>query len=477
MRVPGGGGGSFAAVVLATAGSYAAALKLRDEAPTYYWPHARGHVGKYSVTDHMGPKDLNASLAWSWHHPNGRYHTVVVSGPLLDGEGNVYITSEDGARKFAPNGKELWYYKPRGPVTVCPSLMDGALFANTVNGWVFALDMQTGKELWAEKKARSVGGDTAYVETHDGIVVTGVDPGSGGGARRLLGIDAKNGSTLWEYNSDAVLWNVMAVFDAEGSFSVMDVAGGVHHLALRNGTLLWKAGPKKQTFSDGGLIVGPDGTPYTCSNYEGSGQYGQKGALRAYRKQDGGLLWEQVLPYPCNSWPAVTADGSTVVVPAGQFVSSPAAGDVGLMIQHRKFPAQMQAWSLSLGNGEMKAYGKPDRAAAVQAFDARTGEQKWFVELPPYGRLSARGDEEGYLERKGLQHRDQCLPAQFGSPTISADGTVWVGRADGLLYAVDGKKGTYRTYDTGTGFLHPGTSWAPHVMAVASCDGVFVWKY
>eukprot|EP00413_Alexandrium_margalefii_P001577 CAMPEP_0204523412 /NCGR_PEP_ID=MMETSP0661-20131031/6825_1 /ASSEMBLY_ACC=CAM_ASM_000606 /TAXON_ID=109239 /ORGANISM="Alexandrium margalefi, Strain AMGDE01CS-322" /LENGTH=483 /DNA_ID=CAMNT_0051529111 /DNA_START=52 /DNA_END=1503 /DNA_ORIENTATION=+ len=480
--------------VLALAACAAAALALEAAAVSlhshmelgapssaqYYWPHARGRVGHYSMTNLVGPSDLNTSLAWSWHHPLGRYHTTLVGAPLLDDQKNIYLTSEDGVRKFSPDGKTVWYYATtHGPVPTCASLWGGAVFGNTQDGWVFALDMRTGQERWAVQKAAAIAGDTAYVEAHDGIVVTGVDPTPTGGAMRLLGLDAKDGSTLWEYRSDACLWNVMPVFTGDGAFVVMDTAGGVHKHALHNSTLHWKASPplvSRMSISDGGVMVGPDGTSYTCSNYQGSGQQGMHGALRAYHPQNGKLLWDRFLDLPCNSWPVVSQDGHSVIVPSGAFVNSPAAENVGLLLRFRKTPGDMRAFSLSLGNDELSTYGLPEVTAAVKAFDTRSGQPQWTTELPPYGRLSARGDEEGLPARQKLGIRTICLPAQFGSPTISRDGTVYVGRADGRLYAVESGTGRYRTFDTGAGFLHPGTSWAPGMMAVASCDGLFVWK-
>mmetsp|Transcript_50512 Transcript_50512/g.110211 ORF Transcript_50512/g.110211 Transcript_50512/m.110211 type:complete len:481 (-) Transcript_50512:97-1539(-) len=475
----------FLVVAAALGGAQATSfLSKRSRHAPYYWPHARGHPGSYSTTDIVGPEtELNASLAWSWHHPDGRYHTVVTSGPLIDDKKNIYLASEDGIRKFNPDGEELWFYKPIGPVPTCPSLMNGALFGNTQAGFVFALDMETGKELWVKRPAESIAGDTAYVESYDGLVVTGVDPSPSGGAMRVVGLDAKTGGQFWEYKSPEVMWNFQPMFTADDSVILMDIHGGVYKLGLHNGTLLWKANPPEasaqQSFSDGGVILGPDGTSYTCSNYEGSGQEGQRGALRAFALQDGHLLWEQVLDKPCNSWPVVTSDGATVVVPSGSFVASPAASDPSLMMKFGKNPSAMTHFSLSLGSKELKTYGMPDKHATMRAFDAKTGEPSWSQDLPPYGRLAAAGDEEGYLERRELHHRDQCLPAQFGAPTISGDGTVYVGRADGNLYAMrpEGEGAVISTFQTGAGFLHPGTSWAPGMMAVTSCDGLFVWKF
>merc|ERR1712129_289331 len=137
----------------------------------------------------------------------------------------------------------------------------------------------------------------------------------------------------------------------------------------------------------------------------------------------------------------------------------PAATKEELRKAFGKNPVEMQAFSLSLGDFELSKYARARRSAAIQAFTAQNGERLWSTELPPYGRMAARGDEEGYFERVKLHHRDQCLPAQFSSPTISGDGMVYVGRADGGLYAVNQHK--FTKFDAGAGALHPGTSWAP----------------
>jgi len=362
--------------------------------------------------------------------------------------------------------------------------MDGAIFGNTMSGSVFALDMETGENLWNRSVSKLIPSDTGYVEAHQGIVVTGVDSSPFGGAMRVLGLDAKTGDSLWEFKSQDPLWNFMPQFTADNSFIVMNIHGAVYKLGLHNGTLLWKTDPPEssalKSFTDGGVILGPDGTSYSCSNYEGSGQEGpgQRGALRAYALHDGHMLWEQVLDKPCNSWPVITRDGG-VVVPIGSFVGSPSASQTSLMKRFSKGPQEMHDYSLSLGAKELETYGLPNHRATIAAFDAKTGVPSWSQDLTPYGRMAAAGDEEGFLERLSLGHRNQCLPAQFGAPTVSGDGTIYVGRADGNLYAIrpKGSGAVVTTFQTGAGFLHPGTSFAPGMMAVTSCDGLFVWKF
>jgi outer membrane protein assembly factor BamB len=446
------------------------------------------------VTDQIPPANLTKALAWSWHHPDGKYHTIIY-GALMDDKKNVYLTCTDGIRKFSTDGEMLWHYFPppleRGCVLSMSSIMDGRLFASTQKGWVFALDMETGKELWAEKKAKDRSVGLASVESHDGIVVTGVDrsgPPNPGGDSRLLGLDAKTGQTLWSSSlpEHIMLYSTMAVFPGDDSFIVMDTSGSVYKHGLHNGTLLWVsyAVGSIGSFSDGGVVLGPDGTSYTCSQYEGAGKGSddgvlkmERGALRAYRLSDGKMLWNRTLDYPCMSWPVVAPNGE-VIVPSGDSLEKPVADSSGLADYFHTTKEALHDLSLQWGNDELKNFGFPLHYANIKAFDAKTGEPKWTTELPPYGRTSAAGDEEGYPERKKLGIRNSCFPEQFGSPTVSGDGTIYVGRADGALYAVESGTGNFKkAFETGAGFQHPGTIWAPGMMAVPSCDGLFVWKW
>merc|ERR1712048_38562 len=109
-------------------------------------------------------------------------------------------------------------------------------------------------------------------------------------------------------------------------------------------------------------------------------------------------------------------------------------------------------------------------------------------ELPLYARFNAAGDDEGTGYRTTNNIRRQgCAPASFGSPTISSDGTVYVGHASGGFYAI-GDYNDDGLIDNSTEVsvfkpanisapLHPGTSWAPGFMGFASCDSLYVFRF
>jgi len=447
-----------------------------EEAP-HYWPHARGQVSHYSSSSHTGPSDFNASLAWSWHHPEGRYSTVVVGAGLIDSEKNIYLASSDGFRKFSPDGRTLWYYRPTGEVTTCPSLMGDALYGNSVDGHIFALSLATGQELWNYQYGPTSSSDASFVESHDGVVIVAVQADRDlGSNRRLLGLAAESGTPIWQFEPDTMFRNVMPLFPGDDTTVFMDTAGGLYRLGLHNGTLLWRTpSPSSDSFGDGGAMLGPDGGLYTCSNAHGSyGSEGQQGALRKYWLSDGRLVWERQLPYPCNSWPAVSAEGS-VVVPTGAFNELPMSLDAHKKNKPLEDVQNLHSFSLMMGELERSGLGRKDLPGAIMAFDAQTGEEQWRHEVKPWGRLSAAGDEEGVVERLLNQRRALCMPSHWGAPTLSADGTVYVGRTDGQLYAVSPSKGV-ETYRTGAGASHPGASFAPGMMAYTDCDSLYVFR-
>eukprot|EP00747_Dinoflagellata_sp_TGD_P141042 gnl/TRDRNA2_/TRDRNA2_176078_c0_seq39.p1 gnl/TRDRNA2_/TRDRNA2_176078_c0~~gnl/TRDRNA2_/TRDRNA2_176078_c0_seq39.p1 ORF type:complete len:528 (-),score=36.30 gnl/TRDRNA2_/TRDRNA2_176078_c0_seq39:71-1654(-) len=473
----------------------------------HFWPHVRGRPGHYGTTTLNGPADIKTSLAWSWHNPKGRYYNTLRGGGILDSEKNVYIASGDGIRKLSRSGTTLWHSPRAAEVSNVPSLMGNALFGNSMGGEVFALSLDTGNDLWSQKYGDSIGVDTSYVIAYNGVVVTVMDCANilEGGNKRVLGLNAENGNQLWEFKPEKPVWNLMPMFPDNSSTIFMDFTGGVYRLGLQDGKLIWHtpapAGQQgsflqrlgqsvsnkligalplhEQSFSDGGVILGPDGSAYTCSNPRNMhGLEGEKGALRKYRLSDGKMLWEKELPYPCNSWPVVSPDDETVVVVPGSFSNLPAS-IYALDPVSRNVLHNIMLYLGDSQRGQLRKLGMdfPDLRASIMAFDVQTGQMQWNHDVKPWGGIASAGDEEAVLERLAVGDKTYgvCLPAHWSSPTFSGDGTVYVGRTDGVLYAYNPMTGE-RRYHTGTGPLHSGTTFAPGMMAYTDCDSLYVWN-
>mmetsp|Transcript_115759 Transcript_115759/g.160619 ORF Transcript_115759/g.160619 Transcript_115759/m.160619 type:complete len:497 (-) Transcript_115759:115-1605(-) len=455
----------------------------------YWWPHAKGTPGRYGVTNLTFTKDLAAKLKWRWLHPKGRYGTTLLGGTLIDDEANIYISAMDGIRKFqGADGKELWHYYPqpsdRLAISQVPSLMDGRVYGcSNMPSLVFAVDMKTGKEVWSTKVAHDSGGDTAYVEANDGRVFLAQEHAgfNGAGNKRVFALNATTGDKLWEYVPEVGVWNFMPMFVGDGSFIFMDWAGGVYRLAEKDGKEIWHTrppAPYQASFTDGGVILGPDGNAYTCANLE-HGEHGTKGALRAYRLQDGGMLWDTELHLPCTSWAAISPDNKWGIVPIAPFVNVPMAFHWGE--SPHWLSTLVHIASLALGKYARYLFRNPKTHETRQeyfAFDVATGKQIWTHKLPSWFRLAAMGDEEGLGQRIENNDRLFCLPAPLTTPTIAGDGTVYVGEVSGRLYGVkhlgDGKVEEHY-FDTGGAFLHGGAALAPGMLAITTCDSLHVF--
>lgn len=129
----------------------------------------------------------------------------------------------------------------------------------------------------------------------------------------------------------------------------------------------------------------------------------------------------------------------------------------------------------------------PGMRMDVHAFDAETGEMQWTFEGPILKTPMVAGDLEGYITgargRTGIQ--PVTMPNPWGSPSIDADGTVWVGSETGHYFALRDLDGDGRVsgdkeaamYDMQAAFVgSAGPSFAPGLMAIGSIGSLYVWK-
>mmetsp|Transcript_10824 Transcript_10824/g.34347 ORF Transcript_10824/g.34347 Transcript_10824/m.34347 type:complete len:488 (+) Transcript_10824:99-1562(+) len=446
------------------------------------WPTFRGpQTQQFGATDVMVPGSLRESLAWSWHHPKGQYATVVAGGPVLDADGNTYLTTNDGVRKFDQDGKVLWFFpQPNAQINNEISLLGDKVFGSNELGEAFAIDAKTGAAAWVTRLAADAGMDAGYPAGFDGVFVVGAgkgqDPVSVGGNVRVFGLDADSGLKLWSFAPEKPVWNFSPLFPGDGTCLFMDFTGGVYRIGLHNGTLLWHmpSPGAHGSFSDGGAVLGPNGAVYSCSNPSSNrGAEGTKGILRARRIDNGSLLWEQLLPQPCNSYPAV--------------------GRLG----------QGQDLSVAVTPGSFM--GSPNLHGSIMAFNAATGAPQWRFNTKPYtGFMNmARGDLEGFAMRAKYDHGHEiCLPAHWSSANIDGQGFVYAARSDGFVYGVRGLAAhaaseppttaaalanlrpdfestpgiEVRVFDAQGASLHGAFAFAPGLVAVSTCDTLWVFR-
>lgn len=418
-----------------------------EEAHLASWPVKNGNTNRTGQAWCNAPVNLSQP-SWVWEEPDRPRKSAsepLYCTPTLDANKNIYIPSSTG-RSFALNqhGDLLWMYSSTGLATGNLALHSGTLFSASDDGFAFALEAQTGKEIWRARIDAAAPSD-AYspLVVQDLIILPACSNASDtDGNDRVVAVNVADGRKQWTYTMPGDLKgeNFMPA-EFEDSIVFPDRAGGLYRLRLRDGSEVWRKPPPagyENSTCTGGMALGPNAVAYVASNKDPNmGMPFAGGFLRAFHLQDGAELWSLDVDGAGNAAPAVGKvaghDVLAVVVGLG--------ADPGFWI-----------------NG------------TVEARNALTGDLLW-VFGPIFGGM-------GFCA--GFTDDDQCWPDLFGVPSIGADGTVYVNWSGGWAYALRDANGDGRVElsdpEEVSGYFHgEGTNGqsaiAPGFLVAPSC-----WK-
>lgn len=254
------------------------------------------------------------------------------------------------------------------------------------------------------------------------------------------------------------------------------------------------------------------------------------GDLSAYRLRDGALLWQQHFPYPPNSQPLVAQlrPGSklSVVMPigvqplfghwfvavillsfgvplgllcglacgvacccCGRLCCKVAGADCTRLTSSARRGAALGAiLSLAIALlicSNLALLHHSRFPAEVRVFDAETGTPQWSWAPELWEWSSCAGDTIGFFPRVfSGSPRPFCIPNPWSSPAIDAEGTIYLGHANGKLYAISDSNSDnviddeteVSSFDLGVAFGHPGAGLAPGMLAIVSCEGVHLFR-
>jgi len=392
--------------------------------------------------------------------------------------------------------------------------MDGLVFAmygKHVNGSQYekvhmvALDMETGREVWtqacSEDKSEE---DGAFVIAWQGMLYAGMARDHMGGTMQVAAMNATNGETKWWFAPDVGLSKFSPVFTENGTMIFQDENGGVYHLQCTTGRLLWWSGygldKDGHSWTDGGIMRGRNGIVYAvhADGFMDKLTNAQPGDLSAYRESDGELLWRHHVGHPPNSWPVVArlkqGERPALIFPYG------AQGRVVPALElHKWVPVQVKKLinliGLWLGERSYIMWKYFFRrwmnvsfpidfqfTNGVHALDADTGAIRWdwkYVWRYPHVRGGERIRERNEAISEGYLKGQTGLPNSWSAPTVDAEGTIYIGGQNGILYAIreiDGAPVVIDSFDAGMAFYSPGAAIAPGMMAIASMDTLYVFK-
>lgn len=197
-----------------------------------------------SNPQHVGivPDTLAAPLQLAWVQNVGS--NIYMTSPVIY-QGAVFVASMDEnaqgkasvASMDAKTGAINWKYPVRSSVKNTISASDGLILAQDVEGFLYALDANTGKLVW--EKELSI--EDTLPTLIEGLITSGgvVYAGTGSG---LCAVDLKSGKELWKNKS----WGQNQGSTATLSLNRGVLIGGTHWGALYandadNGQLLWQA--------------------------------------------------------------------------------------------------------------------------------------------------------------------------------------------------------------------------------------------
>jgi len=178
--------------------------------------------------------------------------------------GNLYRNGVYQTSGLAKLKGIKWKFKTGGEVRSSPVLVDGIIYIGSYDGYVYAIDADTGLEKWKYKTAEKVSGSAAVV---DGVVYIAGEDG------RLYALKADDGTLVWKTprmgrgrpaGSPAVFGNMVIIGSGgKGGSEVLGGGGGPMYAFDRT------SGKKTSTYSrgpNGYCAIACDGE-YIYANY------------------------------------------------------------------------------------------------------------------------------------------------------------------------------------------------------------------
>jgi eukaryotic-like serine/threonine-protein kinase len=409
-----------------------------------------GNVARTGAYESAGPAKFNG-VRWSF-----KAGGPIVTSPAI-ADGVVYVASLDG-HLYAidqDTGKEKWTFKSSRPIASSPAVDRGTLYFVSNVGALVALDVATGQPKWVfaaeyERKfeAKGLHGYPSPAQTipdawdifTSSPAVAGGKVYFGGGDGGVYAVDAATGLLQWKFSTKDVVHASPAI--AGNTVFIGSWDSYLYALDADTGLLKWsfKSGEDPATHNQVGFQSSPavvDGTVYVgCRDAH----------VYALDAATGQKKWD----YPTSkSWVIGTPAVRDGTVYAG---TSDSARFVALDAKTGRlkfnFDAKAYIFSSAAIAGDRVYVGSHN--GKLYAIDAKTGTLAWAFETD-----ASKADPLKVLNPDGGLNRDAFAPlfgdfedmyldfarfasvgAIMSSPVIDR-GVVYVGSMDGKLYAIE----------------------------------------
>ncbi len=212
--------------------------------------------------------DTGDLLPWEWGFEGWDIYT---SSPVLADSVVVFGAGDGSVYALQPTtGAELWRFDTDGRIRSTPAIADGIVFAGSTDGLVYALDLASGSEVWrhategAGMTSADLGVDRksiiAPVAVSEGLVFIGSRDGY------MYALDQQTGERRWRFSHDGS-WAMSAPAISGGTLYAGTSDGRfVHALDVQSGEELWRFTGEGYTwaspaFADGTVYAGDGAGP------------------------------------------------------------------------------------------------------------------------------------------------------------------------------------------------------------------------
>jgi outer membrane protein assembly factor BamB len=415
----------------------------------------RGDAAHTGVYASAAPKSID-HVAWQYK-TGGR----VISSPAV-ADGMVFVGSDDHFLHAvdAATGRAAWKFATGGNVNSSPAVAGGMVYVLSLDGSAYAVDEHTGKQVWkfetGGESRLNVAGIYGTMPSREVVpdvwdfylsspTVAAGTVYFGSGDHNVYALDAATGKLLWKFQAADVVHSSPAVADGMVYIGCWD--GTMYALKADTGAVAWK-------FSTGSdathFMQGIPGSPAVSGGVVVFGSrdnfiYALDAATgKQIWKQENGGSWVIASPAVLDGVVYVTTSDS-LKLRALRLKTGEAVFDLTYKAYGFSSPAVAGGrayfgtfdgivWDADLTARQLHAGLRV--AAAVQHKELLTGDGHLNSEVI-FGPLGPDGKPNNTIDASivGIDRLLQ-LGSILSSPAV-ANGVVYVGSADGSVYALD----------------------------------------
>jgi outer membrane protein assembly factor BamB len=319
------------------------------------------------------------------------------------------LASAQEAEGFKPPAQPLWSFRTEGPVRATPAILGNAALIGSYDGWLYAVDLATGKRLWRFPAEAPV---TAGPTVGEGVILFGTDAGEVFCITPPGKQGPPVGKLVWRYKTGAAITGAPVISPA-GFVIFGSCDNYVYAVDLKRGTLVWQSATKGPIIAGvrlavGRIPAGVDAAGQATAPAVGVLAASADGKLYCLEERRDRIVWTFATEAPITGTPVVVGDKVYLSNRAGKVYCVQAA--VG-----------RQVWSAQIagtvGRGvvaDSKWLYVTTNEGQIAALDLADGRQVWLCEL-----------------QAGIA----------SAPTLVKDDLLYVPCRDGKLVAVDRASG------------------------------------